>query len=205
MNQSSSIKTIYFFRHGETDWNQSGRFQGHSDIPLNKTGREQARMLRSFVEDLKPEVFLSSDLIRARQTAKIVNTNLRYPHLIDPRLREIHLGLAEGKTYDEVKNLWGTDFMEKWFDPHPDFYSFRFPGGESKLESITRIRTFLEIVVGELPYKNYAICGHGGTLKRFGQFISKIPGQELAIPNCCVYQFNLALESGEWTSQGQIY
>lgn len=198
------IKTVFYFRHGETEWNKLGRFQGHSDIPLNSTGIQQALSIAPFIRSCKPQIMMSSDLIRAKQTARIVNSISHLPHLIDPRLREVFLGAAEGKTIDEVNQLWGKSYMERWLDPNPSLHEFRFPEGESKIESIQRIQLFLEKALKELNYQTLAICGHGGTLKRFCQFISNDPYKEVLIPNCCVYRFEFNLESNSWKEFGMV-
>lgn len=68
---------IYIFRHGETDWNKERRFQGHTDIPLNQNGRQQASELALKIRKINPELILTSDLLRAKQTAEIVNDLLK--------------------------------------------------------------------------------------------------------------------------------
>jgi len=104
---------IVLFRHGETDWNKEERWQGHSDIPLNACGREQAKLLASKLTDIDIECILSSDLMRAQETAKIVSDQIKVPVIAMPSLREVHGGLAEGLTRREIKERFGEEIMHK--------------------------------------------------------------------------------------------
>lgn len=111
-------------RHGETDWNRDRRIQGRTDIPLNDTGRQQARdaaaALRATLEN-RPVMMVSSDLARASETAQIMALELGLP---EPRqhsdLRERAYGTAEGIGSDE--------FLERWGDWH----TAEVPGAETR-------------------------------------------------------------------------
>lgn len=195
---SQQIKTIYYFRHGETEWNRLGRFQGHSDIPLNQTGIEQAKSLRPLLEEIRPQILISSDLKRAKQTARLANSLLQIPHYIDPRLREINLGAAEGKTLQEAEELWGKQAILDWISPKDLDAEFYFPKGEKKIDSVIRVKSFIEKVLVEMPYHTIGIVGHGGTLKRFCHHISLDKEKEFPIPNCCVYKIPFDAASLKW-------
>lgn len=92
---------IVIWRHGQTDWNIQSRFQGHSDIPLNKVGEYQANHAANILASMNPARIISSDLIRAQKTAAplIELTGLKLE--IDSELRETNGGHWEGKTEDE--------------------------------------------------------------------------------------------------------
>jgi broad specificity phosphatase PhoE len=93
---------IYLARHGETDWNRDGRWQGWADVPLNVMGESQARALAERLRNRGISRVVASDLTRARQTAEIVaQALLLSPTAIDPELRERGFGLFEGLTRDE--------------------------------------------------------------------------------------------------------
>jgi probable phosphoglycerate mutase len=85
-------------RHGETDWNAEGRLQGQTDRPLSDFGRRQARQLAEELAGDQVEAIYSSDLSRARETAKIVAERLGLPVVLDPDLREKNWGTWEGLT-----------------------------------------------------------------------------------------------------------
>jgi len=99
--------TIAFIRHGQTDWNAAGRMQGTSDIPLNDTGRAQAREAAQTLADGGWDVIVSSPLKRARETAAIIAEGLglelgsSYDTLV-----ERHYGAGEGLTIDEIDARW---------------------------------------------------------------------------------------------------
>lgn len=94
---------FYILRHGQTDWNLNRRLQGSTDIPLNATGREQARKAATLLETSGLTRIIASPLSRALETAQIVGAHLGIEPLIDPRLIERNFGLFEGMTIDEVE------------------------------------------------------------------------------------------------------
>lgn len=87
---------IYIARHGQTDWNIQHKAQGHSDIPLNATGRAQAEELRDNIKDIQFTAVYASPLKRAAETAQIA-TDGRYDIIYDDRLMERSFGDFEGK------------------------------------------------------------------------------------------------------------
>ena len=93
---------LVLWRHGQTDWNVSARFQGQADIPLNVTGRAQAREAASVLATLEPSALWSSDLQRTQETAGALTAATGLTVELDPRLREIHVGSWEGLHGTEV-------------------------------------------------------------------------------------------------------
>lgn len=87
---------IYLVRHGQTDWNVVHRTQGHMDIPLNDVGRKQVEILAEKMRCLKIDKIISSDLLRAFETAQIINRKRNAPLIRDIRLREVNYGDLEG-------------------------------------------------------------------------------------------------------------
>jgi probable phosphoglycerate mutase len=94
--------SIILLRHGVTDWNDGGRFQGHADIPINDAGREQAAAAAQRLAGLGITRAFSSDLSRARETASIVIDGRGVELQVDPRLREVDVGSWAGQSMDEV-------------------------------------------------------------------------------------------------------
>jgi len=94
---------LVLWRHGQTDWNTSGRFQGQADIPLNATGLEQARDAAHVLATLGPVELWSSDLIRTRQTSAALTEVTGLEPRLDERLREVHVGTWEGLRGDEIQ------------------------------------------------------------------------------------------------------
>jgi probable phosphoglycerate mutase len=99
-------RVLYVARHGETDWNAAWRWQGHTDVPLNALGREQARALATRLAAVPLAGVVSSDLSRASETAQIVAAELGLPVVYaDAGLRERSFGIFEGLTRDECEQL----------------------------------------------------------------------------------------------------
>lgn len=93
---------VLLLRHGQTDWNDAGRFQGSADIPLNDTGVDQARQAADALAGEGITAIVSSDLQRAAATATVLGERLALPVAFDARLREINVGLWEGLTHAEI-------------------------------------------------------------------------------------------------------
>jgi broad specificity phosphatase PhoE len=98
------MATILLVRHGETDWNRSGRIMGARPVPLNQNGATQAARLASQLTVLKRPALHSSPIVRARQTAEILAATLRVPVQEEPGLREIGLGDWEGRYWHELES-----------------------------------------------------------------------------------------------------
>jgi 2,3-bisphosphoglycerate-dependent phosphoglycerate mutase len=100
------VTTLILARHGETDWNRDGRFQGHADPPLNDRGRAQARDLAAALADEPIEAVYSSDLLRAHETAQIVAASKGLSVVVDPDLRERDVGAWSGLTLPEIEERY---------------------------------------------------------------------------------------------------
>ena len=103
-------RTLVLVRHGETDWNLSGRAQGHADVPLNATGHTQARAVARVLAGFGPSRLWSSDLMRAAQTAEHVATATGLAVEKDPRLREYDVGARSGLTLEEFSELHPEEY-----------------------------------------------------------------------------------------------
>ena len=96
------MATLILARHGETDWNRDGIWQGHGDPPLNELGRRQAAELAERMADVEIEALYSSDLRRAYETAEIVGRAKGVEITADPDLREMDVGSWSGLTTEEI-------------------------------------------------------------------------------------------------------
>ena len=86
------MRRLVLLRHGRTEWNHTGRAQGHADVPLDELGEAQARAVAPVLAALDPVALWSSDLARAAGTAAFVATEARLEPRLDPRLREYDVG-----------------------------------------------------------------------------------------------------------------
>jgi broad specificity phosphatase PhoE len=194
----SQVKTLYAFRHGETDWNKASRFQGRIDIGLNTKGREQALKLRDFFNRHSIEAILSSDLSRAVETAKIAVGDLDVPLILDSRLRETNLGEAEGLTYEEVMQKFGHEMIQSWRSISTSDGHVRFPGGESKQEHLARILEALNEFLISTPYTRFAVSTHGGVLRRLLHHLRPDLTEPVLIGNCVLYELSFHSAKGIW-------
>ena len=106
----ADARTLVLVRHGETDWNLSGRAQGHADIPLNDTGRAQAQAVAQLLAGFAPVRLWSSDLARASQTAEAIAATTGLTVELDSRLREYDVGERSGLTLDEAAEQFPEEF-----------------------------------------------------------------------------------------------
>jgi len=113
-NLESPIRVV-LWRHGQTDWNVENRFQGHSDIPLNKVGQYQAAEAAKVLAALRPDRIISSDLIRAQATAAALAQLTDIKVEINPGIRETDGGLWEGKLASENRASQGELFAS-WYE-----------------------------------------------------------------------------------------
>jgi broad specificity phosphatase PhoE len=106
----ADARTLVLVRHGETDWNLSGRAQGHTDIPLNDTGRAQARAVAALLTGFEPVRLWSSDLARARETADAIAAVTGLTIESDRRLREYDVGERSGLTLEEAAERFPLEY-----------------------------------------------------------------------------------------------
>ena len=186
---------ILAIRHGETAWNVDTRIQGHLDIPLNDTGRWQARRLaRALAARDDIHAIYSSDLQRAHETARAIADATGAPLVTHSGLRERGFGVFEGKTYLEIESTWPEE-SERWRkrDPH-----WAPQGGESLLQVRERITHTLHELAARHPGEQIVLVAHGGVLD---QLYRAATGQELQAPR--TWQLgNTAINRLLWTPQG---
>lgn len=144
--------TLYLVRHGESEANAAGRFAGQNDSPLTARGREQAESVARFLRNVRFDRVISSDLSRARDTAAAIARLQGRDVEVVPDLREIDVGDAEGKAFEEMRSR--PDYT-------PDGF-LQWPGGESLEAAATRARRAIDRIVAESPGKTVCIVGHGG-------------------------------------------
>jgi len=119
---------FYYLRHGETDWNREGRFQGWTDVPLNATGLSQARAAAELVRDLGIRAICASPLARALDTARIVATATGAPVSVIDDLRECGFGVREGETYGAWYEAWRGGMTPEGAEPYRDFLARALKG-----------------------------------------------------------------------------
>lgn len=174
-------KTVIFWRHGQTDYNVEGRFQGQSDIPLNQVGQTQAAQAASYLSELRPGLIVSSDLSRAADTADELGSLVNVDVTRDHRLRETAFGEWEGRTRDEISATWPHE-LEQWLsgaDMNP-------PGGEARTESGHRVASAITDIVEHSEAETIAIVAHGAVLRAAAELLLGMdgPGRLAVLGNC---------------------
>lgn len=171
--------TLYFVRHGETDWNRAGRYQGQRDIPLNATGRRQAacngRVLAEILGDGAALLdYVASPLSRARETMEIVRGQVRLPPLdyrADDRLREVHYGHWEGRLWQELPQADPEGYAARLADP----WNWQPVGGESYRMLSERVTLWLADMT-----KDAVVVSHGGVSKVLRGLVLRLGATEIA-------------------------
>lgn len=143
---------LYLVRHGETEWNAARRIQGRTDIPLNETGRQQAREAAELLARRRWHGVYTSPLGRARETASIIAERLGLDGVtaIDA-LVERDYGEAEGMGFDEIEALY------------PE--GVRAPGQETREEVAARVVPALLELAERHPGARLVIVSHGGAIR----------------------------------------
>lgn len=157
---------IYLARHGQTDWNAARRLQGWTDIPLNETGRAQARELASLLSGVRFDRIYCSALQRSRETAEAVADGAQIVSLKE--LNEQAHGKFEGRLFDGSDPALIAEFLRRRSDPYDTL-----DGGESHLDHKARLKMALDTIRGNhADGGQILIIGHGGTNSLILQLLS---------------------------------
>jgi broad specificity phosphatase PhoE len=167
------VTTILLARHGETDWNRDGRWQGWADPPLNEAGRAQARELAEQLRSTPFDAVYSSDLRRAHETAEIVAAPHEVPVIIERGLREIDVGSWSGLTRTQIEERF------------PDGSR---PDGETREQHLARVLATVERIAREHAGSRLLIVSHGGTMRALRSLASDEPHHPIA--NCGVIELH---------------
>ena len=153
---------LWLIRHGQTDWNVEGRWQGQApQAPgLNEAGRAQSRSMREQLNEINFTAVYSSDLLRARQTAEILAEPSGISVILEPRLREINLGAWEGMLSTEIQSRYPEELAARERDP----YHSRAPGGELPSEVAGRVFEAADDIAARHPRDSVLVVSHGVSL-----------------------------------------
>ncbi|HLF25026.1 MAG TPA: histidine phosphatase family protein [Anaerolineae bacterium] len=147
---------LILIRHGQTDWNATGRWQGQADPPLNAAGRAQAHQTALELQAQRLDVLVSSDLRRARETAEIIAAAINRDVILEPRLREVNLGEWQGLYSDDIRARWPGE-MQLWLDMP---LAARPPNGESIQELAARVLAAVDELAARYPDRRVGLVAH---------------------------------------------
>lgn len=146
---------LFVIRHGQTEWNVLKKMQGLADIPLNNNGIKQANEVKKKFDELDIDLIYCSPLIRAKQTAEIINKNKKLNIIFDDRLKERNYGEFEG--------------INKSTFNYNEFWAYRknihYKEAENIQDFFERINVFLQELKYNYSDKNILIVTHAGVLK----------------------------------------
>lgn len=160
--------TLCLIRHGETDWNREGRAQGLEDIPLNETGRDQARRLAARLAGEPWTALYSSPLSRALETARIVGAATGLAPQVEPLLVERNMGAIAGLTFAEREARF------------PGLPLDAIPGVEPLADLTRRALAAVDRIARQHPGGRVLVVGHGGL---FGALVLHLSGEAVRLPN----------------------
>lgn len=155
-------RRLILIRHGQTTYNATGRMQGHLDTELSELGYEQARAAARLLQDQGVSKIVASDLIRAKETARVVAEALGVDFSTDARLRETHLGQWQGRTSAEVDAEFPAARAIWRHDP-----TWAPPEGESRVDVAERARPVIDELMEDFAGWDAGpvlIVAHGGAI-----------------------------------------
>ena len=157
---------LLLVRHGVTQYNTDRVFMGHDPVPLSPTGREQIGRLAERLSASPPTRIVSSDILRARESADIIASRLGLPVETHVALREVDVGSAKGVSYADAAERWPEVFM-----PHGEG---RFPQGESFAEVADRATAHLRSDIVTDPGRVLVVT-HGGVVRGVAARLLELP------------------------------
>jgi broad specificity phosphatase PhoE len=167
--------TLWLVRHGQTDWNVEGRFQGQADPPLNAVGRAESRRLAAQLRGRHIDALYSSDLRRARQTAAYLSRAMDKPIRLEPRLREINQGQWEGMLFTDISR----QFPEISQVRQRNALDFRPPGGETVREVAARVLQAVDDIGHCHPGSQVIVVSHGVALAVILAVVNHVPWMDV--------------------------
>lgn len=168
MDPRSATATVVLVRHAQSEWNASGRWQGHADPPLSPEGEAQARALAERMRGRTASLLISSDLRRAVQTAAPLADVLGLEPRVDAALRELDVGRWSGLVRDEIEAM-DPDALARFESGDP---GFRPGGGESRAALRRRARRAIRRWLAEEPAGRIVVVTHLGFIRAL------LPGED---------------------------
>jgi len=160
---------LYITRHGQTEWNLEGRYQGWMDSKLTSLGESQAQWLGEKLKDKRIDVIISSSSGRTIATSENIRGKREIQIIPNDNLREIYLGQWEGMLYTDVEKQWPEECKNFWNSPH----LYKPIGGETFTQVIERVGHEIEKIITQYEGQNILIVTHAVALKGIIAYIEK--------------------------------
>lgn len=152
---------LYLIRHGETDYNNALRFQGQTDIPLNRKGIEQAERVAGFFRDIPLQAIYTSTLIRAKTTAEIIAGAKGLELQETDALREMSFGIWENMNSKDIQKKYAKEWKDFFASPA----NTTIPQGESMSDVQKRAYPAVQEILDRYPEGDVAFVAHGGIIR----------------------------------------
>ena len=189
-----TARKLVLWRHGRTSWNSISRFQGQEDVPLDEVGFDQVRRAAQTLIGLQPTHIISSDLVRAVDTAQALASLADLDVHTDPDLRETFAGEWQGLTRSELIERFPDDYAAWAGDSN-----LRPGGGETRLEVAERVMRGIAKALGKVPDGGtLVVASHGGSLRAaLGRLLALEPSQWTALGVLANAQWSVLVELDE--------
>ncbi len=174
-------------RHGQTDWNLMKKMQGQTNIPLNQTGKQQARECRDYLAEMDFDLIVSSPLSRAKETATIINEKLMLPIVEMNEFMERHFGVAEGMEFEERESR---------------FPNRQYPNEEPGEEFKERLVNGLSEIHNKYPNQSVLVVAHGAVIHMIFSMLDTNHDREskIGLHNGCINHLHFI--QGIWKIKG---
>lgn len=189
------MKTVYFVRHGETEYNQEKRLQGWCDSPLSERGKQQVHQVAKTLAQFDIQHAFVSPLGRAQQTVEIIQSYLDFNKENLPELREVSFGDFEGNTLPELDikfpGMWEARMDDKW--------NYRPPGGEANKDALPRAHEVIKRIEALNSDRALMIVAHFAINRIILSLLAGIEPEEtvrINVPHCTIYRAQQ--QNGEW-------
>ena len=174
---------LYTIRHGQTVWNAEDRVCGRTDIPLTGLGMEQAREAGRKLADEHIDLMIVSPMLRARQTADIIDGFIGVGYKTEDRLLEQNYGTFEGCKRDDAEYI-----------KVKSEFAYRLPGGESPLDLCHRVYGLIEELNAKYGDKRVLLVSHGGVCRMIYTYFNSMMNEEypkFRLGNCEIKKYEL--------------
>ena len=177
---------LILVRHALTVDNQKSRLSGHIDSSVSEEGKEQIDKITNYLKDFDIDKIYTTTSSRTKDTVKKLS-ELKSIEIIEKEsLKEISFGDFEGLTFKEIENRYPEEFQ----DMIKKEYEYKYPNGESLIDSYNRVCTELDNIISDCDNQTILICSHGGTIRNIITYL---------ISNSYKYHWNFKIDNGSVT------
>lgn len=177
---------LILVRHALTVDNQESRLSGHIDSSVSEEGKEQIDKITNYLKDFDIDKIYTTTSSRTKDTVKKLS-ELKSIEIIEKEsLKEISFGDFEGLTFKEIENRYPEEFQ----DMIKKGYEYKYPNGESLIDSYNRVCTELDNIISDCDNQTILICSHGGTIRNIITYL---------ISNSYKYHWNFKIDNGSVT------